>query len=134
MIAFSRLGRMGNLGNQLFEIAGTIGLAHKYGHDCFFPDWQYEKNFKGELCKGTMTNAQLVREQFCHHHDWDTLNKDGLFDLKGWLQSEKYWDRREPQIRKLFTFQEDFAAGVRNRFTKAFERPTIAISTRRGIR
>ena len=131
MITFSRLGKMGNLGNQLFEIASTIGLSNLHGHDCFFPDWQYEKNFKGKLCKGTMVNHQLVNERFYHHHEWP-LKASGRYDLKGWLQSEKYWAHIEPQIRELFTFQEDFAAGVRNHFTKAFERPTIAISIRRG--
>lgn len=132
MITFSRLGKMGNLGNQLFEVAATIGLATKHGHSYRFPEWQYSKNFKGHFAPGNMAlNAKLLTEQHYHHHDWPIQETDN-YDLKGWLQSEKYWEHIEPQIRSMFRFQDDFAIGVRARFAQAFEKQTIAISIRRG--
>ncbi len=137
MLTFSRLGKMGNLGNQLFEIASTIGIATSNGHHFVFPEWQYRKNFKGVLPAGTLPGAMVLNEQHYHYHKWpvenlSTAGPGKSYDLKGWLQSEKYWEHIEPQIRQLFTFQEDFEAGVRNRFAKAFEKTTIAISIRRG--
>jgi hypothetical protein len=48
-VAFSyrTLGRNGRLGNQLFQIAGTIGKAHSEGDvsQAFFPKWQYAQYF-----------------------------------------------------------------------------------------
>lgn len=42
---FSRLGTHGALGNQLWEIAGTIGKAY-YGYGrARFPDWEYRPYF-----------------------------------------------------------------------------------------
>jgi SAM-dependent methyltransferase len=131
MLTFSRLGRMGNLGNQLFEIASTIGLAAKHGHDYQFPEWAYQKFFIGPIPTGQLPGTPVLNEQLYHNHDWP-IKRGENYDLKGWLQSEKYWENVEPQIRKLFTFQEELAAGVRNRFAAAFKKPTIAISIRRG--
>lgn len=131
MLTFSRLGKMGNLGNQLFEIAGTIGIAITHGHGFAFPEWPYQKFFKGPIATGQLPGTPVLHEQHYHYHDWPI--KQGVnYDLKGWLQSEKYWAHIDSQIRQLFTFQEDFAAGVRARFAQAFEKPTIAISIRRG--
>ena len=131
MITFSRLGKMGNLGNQLFELASSIGIATLYGHGYRFPEWQYSENFKGHFAPGHVPDAKLLSEKHYHYHDW-AIPENGNYDLKGWLQSEKYWKHKEDQIRGMFTFQEEFAAGVRNRFAQAFEKPTIAISIRRG--
>lgn len=46
MITFPRLGQSGRLGNQLWQIAGTIGIAHKEGDDFCFPRWDYEDYFR----------------------------------------------------------------------------------------
>jgi SAM-dependent methyltransferase len=132
MITFSRLGKMGNLGNQLFEIASTIGLAYKHGHGFTFPEWQHAKCFKGPFFTvGQLPGVKLLNEEHYHHHDW-SIGEKGNYDLKGWLQSEKYWQDIEPTIRDILNFQDDFATGIRNRFAQAFEKPTIAISIRRG--
>jgi SAM-dependent methyltransferase len=133
MITFSKLGLMGNLGNQLFQLASCIGISAKHDHQYFFPEWKYSKYFKGTLPAGSIPipGLKLLNEQHYHYHDWPIKEK-GNYDLKGWLQSEKYWEHIEPKIRELFTFDENFAAGIRNRFAQAFEKPTIAISIRRG--
>jgi hypothetical protein len=45
MIYYPHLGRNGRLGNQLFQIAGTLGLAHTYGFEVSFPSWSYQPDF-----------------------------------------------------------------------------------------
>ncbi len=40
MITYLNLGKFGRLGNQMFEIAGTIGLAIRSGHKFGFPPWR----------------------------------------------------------------------------------------------
>ena len=41
MLSFKNLGRMGRLGNQLFQIAATMGIARRRSMDAAFPQWAY---------------------------------------------------------------------------------------------
>jgi hypothetical protein len=45
--SYRHLGRNGRLGNQLFQIAGTIGRAHRTGdiRNAVFPTWSYAPYF-----------------------------------------------------------------------------------------
>ena len=45
--SYRNLGRNGRLGNQLFQIAGTIGRAHRAGsrENALFPPWEYARYF-----------------------------------------------------------------------------------------
>lgn len=46
VLAFPELERIGRLGNQLFEIAGTVGLARRHGMEPRFPSrWSYRPYF-----------------------------------------------------------------------------------------
>jgi len=44
-ISFSRLGNHGRIGNQLWQLAGTLGIARSRGEDVSFPRWAYESVF-----------------------------------------------------------------------------------------
>ena len=39
MVTFAQLGRYGRLGNQMFQVASTIGIAKANGYDYVFPEW-----------------------------------------------------------------------------------------------
>lgn len=45
MISFSLLGQAGRLGNQLWQLASTIGIARARGEEVSFPDWAYRPYF-----------------------------------------------------------------------------------------
>ena len=45
MVVFSLLEKKGNLGNQLFQIASTIGIAKKNKTPFAFPNWKYADYF-----------------------------------------------------------------------------------------
>ena len=45
MITYRHLGRNGRLGNQLWQIASTTGIAHKEGDVAGFPFWVYQRYF-----------------------------------------------------------------------------------------
>lgn|GEM_PF-1561634 len=47
MYSYRNLGRNGRLGNQLWQIASTLGMAHSEGDvlQSFFPQWQYAPFF-----------------------------------------------------------------------------------------
>lgn len=45
MITYRRLGSNGNLGNQLWQIAGTVAVAFDNGSFPLFPQWKYAEHF-----------------------------------------------------------------------------------------
>lgn len=44
-IAFPELGVVGRLGNQLYQLAATIGIARRLGQEPRFPLWDYQPYF-----------------------------------------------------------------------------------------
>lgn len=44
-LTYSQLGKAGRLGNHLWQIASTIGVARTYGCEVEFPHWEYEPFF-----------------------------------------------------------------------------------------
>jgi hypothetical protein len=46
MITYRNLGRNGQLGNQLWQIASTVGVARREGDVAGFPHWRYRPYFR----------------------------------------------------------------------------------------
>jgi hypothetical protein len=87
MLTYRSLGRNGRLGNQLWQIASTIGIAHRRGEQAAFPYWRYRPYLS------------VPDEYF---PDLATLGGE---DLGGdWLQEIGYFSEIEPLIREIFTF------------------------------
>lgn len=129
MIIFSRLGKKGNLGNQMFQIASTIGIALKNNQEFSFPQWEYSKYFMGKLpVIKKNENFQIVREKSYKYNELKL--ESGSYDLNGWLQSEKYFDERN--TKELFLFEEEFINCLLNNHKFLFNKKTILISIRRG--
>lgn len=129
MLTFSKLGSKGQLGNQLFQIASTIGLADLYKHEYCFPKWDYSNYFKNKLPECTSTyDYNKLNEAFFHHHKWAIGTND--YDLNGWLQSEKYFDTKKTKT--IFQFNPDFIESLAKDYTHVFKRKTILIAVRRG--
>ena len=45
MITFRQLGQVGRFGNQLWQIAATLGVAKSLGRDVALPAWEFERWF-----------------------------------------------------------------------------------------
>lgn len=123
-ISFSQLGNHGRLGNQLFEVHSTMGMAWRYRAEAVFPVWQYEQYFNPPLPHGEM-QTKRINEQHFHHYDWELTES---CDVVGYLQSEKYFG----SIR--LTFKNEF---VRETLSKSqldglFSKTVICIQIRRG--
>lgn len=134
MIFYSALGKVGRLGNQLFQIASAIGIAEKFKTKAAFPAWKYEQYFDKPLNRIDTPNAIAVKETSYHYNPafLDSVQADKNYDIAGYLQSEKYWKHAEDLVRSQFTFKATLKENVRNKFTDAFTKPTLAISVRRG--
>jgi hypothetical protein len=122
ILSFSRLGRHGRLGNQLFQISSTMGLAEKHGARAAFPNWSYEQFFETPIPHGLIQPNRLT-EKFFHHHEWDI---HGDSDLLGYLQSEKYFGSTRLKLK------ERFVEETKGRIPGLFERRVICIHVRRG--
>lgn len=81
MLTYDKLGQNGRFGNQLFQIASTIGMARELKMDYGFPVWEYQKYFVNQL----------------------PLRRPDSRSLKGYLQDYKLFANCEEEIRKLFT-------------------------------
>lgn len=114
MITFSNLGKYGRLGNQMFQIAGTIGIALKHKLQFGFPYWQnYDHNnrfgntenmdiqsfFKNPLPEVQPGNYQEVNIPWGYHPHFQV--HDGI-SLHGHMQCEKYFKDYHQVIRHYF--------------------------------
>lgn len=129
MITYSKLGIKGNLGNQMFQIASTIGIAEKNGHDYFFPYWEYSKYFDYDFpISFKNENFRTIREAKHNYHEWNLGNGD--FDIVGWLQSEKYFNC--DKTKEIFKLKNELFKELYLKHNFLFSKKTILISVRRG--
>lgn len=129
MITYSNLGKKGNLGNQLFQIASTIGIAEKNHQEYCFPFWEYSEYFEFQFNEcSSVENWTSVREKAFNYYDWEVSN--GNYDLNGWLQSENYFS--SVNIKKVFQFKSDFENKLLAKHHYLFARKTILVTVRRG--
>lgn len=100
MLTFSQLGKWGRLGNQMFQIASTIGIATKNYSYYGFPKWEYQEYFKNPL---PVFTEELPRLEIpWGYHD---IIEDNV-DLHGYLQSEKYFEHCKGLVRHYFKFKD----------------------------
>lgn len=97
MITFTRIEDYGRLGNQMFQIAATIGIATKNGFSYGFNDWSYQKYFENSLPKkeGNFPN-NFSYNDFCFN---DITIQDNT-NIFGYFQSWKFFS--EVDIKSIF--------------------------------
>lgn len=128
MITFSKLEKKGHLGNQLFQIASTIGIAIENQQQFGFPKWSHSDYFRNSL-PIKVDHCFIVYDEKNYHYEFPKLDCNN-YDLDGWFQSEKYFDSTKAKY--YFEFKEELIEKIRCQFEKAFRKKTILISIRRG--
>lgn len=126
------LGNGGRLGNQLFHYASLIGMSLKYGHALKLPAWDYAQYFDANFPEGESKGFEYQETTFHYNEDYVNWLRDidRDYDLKGYFQSEKYFEHCKDAVRKALTFKQDFIDQVTVQYDDLSE--TIAISIRRG--
>ncbi len=106
-------GYTGWLGNRMFQIASSIGIATKNGLEYKFPEKEfpgaeYYHIFKGPIPTADLSNLNSIDyyEKEFHYEDIKLLPEYN-YNLLGYYQSEKYFKHCEKLIREIFTFNED---------------------------
>lgn len=135
MLTFSQLGNYGRLGNQLFQIASTIGIARKNDMSVSLPKWEYEKYFNLHANEFIISEPHKIGENQFQYQNY-IFDRYQDYDLHGYFQSEKYFENCKDQIKRIFTFQgwfkEDVLIKISNAKNLITLQPLIAISVRRG--
>lgn len=112
MVTFSELGKLGRMGNSMFQIAAVIGYARKYNMDYVLPIWDYAKHFKYGF------NQSAVIKPFSKYSEknfhYTQIPKYNNVNLYGYFQSIRYWEHCQRDIRQLFAPNEAIQAILDN--------------------
>lgn len=118
IVTFQKLGRWGRLGNQFFQIAGTIGIARRNGFEFGFPAWKnhdhlerfntsedidVQKYFENPL---PLFEGTILREQGIPwgYHD---VNLTQSTDIHGHFQSERYFAHCLDEVRHYLRMKDE---------------------------
>jgi len=133
MITFSRLGKVGRLGNQLFQIAFITHFANKYRIPYSLPEWKYAAyfeqniNFTNELpeCYDLILKEPTLGYNEDYYLKYLSQMKSGNVDIiTGYFQSYKYFTKSH--ILSVFKPSNKFRSITIN------PEKSVAISVRRG--
>jgi hypothetical protein len=123
MIGLNYLGRMGQLGNQMFQYAAIKGIATHKGYQFTIP--QHDAAVKDSL--GNTLRIELfdvfdikpdsvgfllsdgIRQEQCFEFDEDLFDTcPDRVSIIGYFQSEKYFNGIADVIQKEFTFKKEY--------------------------
>lgn len=122
MITFLSLGKYGELGNQLFQIAATIGYATLFNKEYIFPKWfcvrsqlyynQYLNTpLNDNLNIDTFTNFKTYSETGLNYTPFVDQYFDNI-NLFGYFQCEKYFKHCSEFIKNIFSPNKDVESKI----------------------
>ena len=146
-VAFNYLGKLGQLGNQMFQYAATLGAARYHGVTFTIPDhnevlvdalgnrlrielfdcFDIEPDNKGLL----KTDNVFVAKGFEFDSNIFNIDRRHDFTLYGFFQTEKYFKHCEDEIRNQFKFKKEIVNECNNIIEESFDNP-ISLHIRRG--
>lgn len=96
MITFTQLGKMGRLGNCMWQISAVLSHALRNDDDFIFPHWQYEENFPvlKEHYSNYIKPHRTYSEPYFHYAPIPVSGKREVLDLVGYYQDIQYVDDR----------------------------------------
>ena len=146
MIGFNYLGQLGQLGNQMFQYAATLGVADKTGVEPCIP--QHDKvvvdnlgnklrielfdafKIKPARVGYIVTDRNYQETDFTFEEEIFNIDPDKDTCLIGFFQTEKYFKHIEDRIRDEFVFKDEIIDDCSN-ILEMFDNP-IALHIRRG--
>lgn len=137
MVTFSRLGSMGRLGNQFFQVSAAIGTAKENGLDYTLPEWEVNKYLKNPVPTNEFISTQISHnEKFCTYDpiDFELEDNESIdADLVGYFQSEKYFKSAEEEVRHHLSPNDKLNKYIDEKYGFLFKEEDVAsIHVRRG--
>lgn len=108
IVTYKELGNNGRLGNQLFQIAATVGFALKNDYKFLLPpSWKYRSNFSiFDSNYGDADPTIQYQEPNFHYTKIDLPNQYGqVINLYGYFQSYKYFEKFSDIIHNIFNLK-----------------------------
>ena len=118
MLSFNNLGRIGRLGNQMFQYSALKGIAEKNGFEYCIPesnfsnpwsDHQLFDTFKMSTLKnkGVQKSNKIIQEtKFNFDNSFFNLSESNL-DVVGYFQTEKYFSHIRENLLIDFEFVDE---------------------------
>lgn len=137
-LSFSNIGTYGWYGNQLYQIASTMGVATKNDMDYMFPTWKYSHYFKKELPQLPKPELDLIKGGYIDregpHHFEEVIipDKTKNWDIGGYLQSEKYFEHCKDLVFSYLELKDEYTDFIKTTFDPILSRKNCAIHVRRG--
>jgi len=144
-LSFNNMGRIGRLGNQMFQYAALVGISEANNKKAAadLSNTHLENGFKmGGNVKDCYLHSEKIITEPGFNFDDRLLNlekyipnfKEQNFDLVGYFQTEKYFKHVEKMIKKQFSFTES----IQNESMKVFQNlgisseECVSVHVRRG--
>lgn len=129
---------IGRLGNMMFQLAATIGIAHTLGYKPYIaPSHDLEQYFDTRLVLDiNVTNEISLSDEKCRNRTWTYDKEYWSHNLTTWgyLQSWKYFEHSTDAVRKAFSFKVKYLQEART-FLSAHTKPSnvlVGMHIRRG--
>jgi hypothetical protein len=127
---FRGLGQRGRLGNQLFQIAATIGIAQANNLQPVFPQWRYEQEFEGQLPRASISD-EILPSYHEENFVYAPIKFTSSHTIDGYFQSEKYFHDVRAAIVSQFRPSKQNKLEV-DRLFRHYRCPDCAMHVRRG--
>ena len=136
LVTFAQIGNHGRLGNQLFQIAATIGIAEASGAKWAFP-MSISTSAAGRLFELPGTNdlgASYIKlpEGSQLFHQIKLPVNECLVSLHGYYQSRKYFERSHTSLKRFFQLPVEKVQYVRQQIDNLGSDGSVAFHVRRG--
>jgi hypothetical protein len=147
MIGFNYLGKLGQLGNQMFQFAATLGVARYTGvtysipnHDEVIVDALGNKlrielfdcfDIKPENTGILKTDYVVAEKGFEFDPSILSSSREVDYTLHGFFQTEKYFKHCARELREQFSFKKYIVDECNDIIEECFDNP-IALHIRRG--
>jgi hypothetical protein len=145
MIGLNYRGKLGQLGNQMFQYAALMGIADKLGTSFTIPNHNevvedgLGNKLRIELFDAFKINPPklgLLRSEAVYQEKTFEFNPN-VFDIQekefilfGFFQTEKYFSHIKDKVKKEFTFQDDIVEDCKE-MVSMLDNP-VALHIRRG--
>lgn len=118
------------LGNGLFQISSTIGLALSNNDTAVFPYWRFSKYFKNNINEDDVSNFKITKEYYEPHFHYREIPYMKGMNLNGYFQSEKYFYNHREFIKKIFTLKDEYEVELKNKWKNVLKN-SVSIHVRR---
>jgi hypothetical protein len=138
-ITLESLGNNGRLGNQLFQIASTVGIGIKNNVNPIFSSWycSYTNKNMSKYFKNSLKYSNDIRplnRYVERHFNYNQIDYKDNMIIRGYYQSEKYFNHCEDLIRFYFSPSDEIYDKINSIYSDMIPegKKSCSIHIRRG--